>query len=85
MIFSAFISLYHEAAICSIASIPSGRNYKHNKTLSQVILIGDLGDKMSSYIYLEQNAIEENVIVSVCAMMMLLRIIHFALRITQDG
>lgn len=32
--------------------------------LSQVVLIGDLGDKSCAHSYLEQNEIEENVIFS---------------------
>lgn len=49
-----------------------------------MVLIGDLGDKMCAYSYPEQDEIEENVIVSACAMT-LLGITHFPLRITQDG
>lgn len=45
---------------------------------------GKLWDEMNAYSYLEQNEIEENVIVSVCAIT-LLGITHFPLRITQDG
>lgn len=48
------------------------------------MLIGGLGDKMCAYSYLEQDQIEKNVIVSVCAMT-LMRITHFPLRITQEG
>ncbi len=40
---------------------------KHTKKLSQLVLIGDLGDKMWAYSYLEQSKTEENVIVSVCS------------------
>ena len=73
----------HGASIFSITTIPPGQKHKQNKKLSQVVLIGDLGDKTCAYSYLEQNEIEENVIVSVCGMT-LAGITYFPLRITRD-
>lgn len=81
--FYHLISCY-EVALSSITRIPYCHLYKHFKKLSQLMLIGGLGDKMCAYSYLEQSQIEENVIVSVCAMT-LMRITHFPLRITQEG
>lgn len=87
--FQCMVYFYHlkscyGVAISSITCIPHCHEYKHFKKLSQVMLIGGWGDKMCAYSYLEQDQIEKNVIVSVCAMT-LMRITHFPLRITQEG
>lgn len=76
---SVFIYITYEATICTTSASRTTSRPKrgHIKKGSQVELIGDSAYKIRSYGYLEQNEIEENVIVSVCATMLL--------GITQDG